>query len=79
MIFFVKVIGKINGILQEQTYCKKIQGLGDFSAIQLTTASGVCSVLEMYLQNKINKKGFIPQESIDWDLFLDTSYGKVYQ
>ena len=35
-----------------------------FSAIQLTTASGVCSVLDMYLNGKIKSKGFIKQESI---------------
>jgi len=79
VIFFVKVIGKINGVLQEQTYCKKIQGSGDFSAIQLTTASGVCSVLEMYLENNIQGSGFVAQESIDWQSFLATTYGKVYQ
>ena len=79
VIFFVKVIGKINGVLQEQTYCKKIQGSVDFSAIQLTTASGVCSVLEMYLENNIQGSGFVAQESIDWQSFLATTYGKVYQ
>ena len=79
VIFFVKVIGKIKGVLQEQTYCKKIQGQDNFSAIQLTTASGVCSVLEMYLKNQINQTGFISQESINWVSFLDTKYGKVYR
>jgi len=78
VLFFVKVIGKIDGILQEKTYCKKIQGEGDFSAIQLTTASGVCSVLEMYLNNQIKTTGFVSQESINWDLFLSTKFGKVY-
>jgi len=79
VIFFVKVIGKIKGILQEQTYCKKIQGQDNFSAIQLTTASGVCSVLEMYLKNQIKQTGFVSQESINWVSFLDTKYGKVYR
>ena len=79
VLFFVKVIGKIDGILQEKTYCKKIQGEGDFSAIQLTTASGVCSVLEMYLNNQIKTTGFVSQESINWDIFINNKYGKVYQ
>ena len=78
MIFFVKVIGKVKGVLQEKTYCKKIQGAKDFSAIQLTTASGVCSVLEMYLTDQISGNGFVSQESISWNDFLKTSYGKVY-
>ena len=78
VIFFVKVIGKIEGVLQEKTYCRKIEGQGKFSAIQITTASGVCSVLELYLQNKIKGQGLIPQESIDWDDFLKTKYGQIY-
>ena len=73
------MVATILGVLQEQTYCKKIQGSVDFSAIQLTTASGVCSVLEMYLENNIQGSGFVAQESIDWQSFLATTYGKVYQ
>ena len=79
VIFFVKVIGKIDGVLQEKTYCRKIQGQGKFSAIQITTAAGVCSVLELYLKNKIKGKGLISQESIGWDDFLETDFGKVYK
>ena len=79
VIFFVKVIGKIEGVLQEKTYCRKIEGQGKFSAIQITTAAGVCSVLELYLQNKIKGQGLIPQESISWEEFLNTNFGKVYK
>jgi saccharopine dehydrogenase-like NADP-dependent oxidoreductase len=78
IVFFVKVIGEINGILQEKTYLKKIYGDDKFSAIQRTTASGVCSVLEMYIDGKIKDKGFIKQESISWDDFIDNKFGSVY-
>ncbi len=66
------------GFFKSRLTAKKIQGKGDFSAIQLTTASGVCSVLEMYLTNQIPGNGFVSQESISWNDFLKTSYGKVY-
>jgi hypothetical protein len=33
----------------------------------------------MYLENKIKGSGFVAQESIDWQSFLATTYGKVYQ
>jgi saccharopine dehydrogenase-like NADP-dependent oxidoreductase len=78
IVFYVKVIGEIDGILQEKTYLKKIYGDDKFSAIQRTTASGVCSVLDMYLNGKIKSKGFIKQESILWDDFIDNKFGKVY-
>ena len=78
IVFYVKVIGEIDSILQEKTYLKKIYGDEKLSAIQKTTASGVCSVLTMYLDGKIESKGFIKQESISWDDFVDNKYGQVY-
>ena len=78
IIFFVKVIGMIDGVLQEKTYLRKIYGNGKLSAIQLTTASGVCSVLKMYLDGKMKGNGFVKQESLSWKDFLDNDFGKVY-
>ena len=78
IIFFVKVIGLIDGVLQEKTYLRKIYGDEKYSAIQLTTASGACSVLKMYLDGKIGNKGFIKQESLSWDDFIENKYGQVY-
>ena len=78
IIFFVKVIGMIDGVLQEKTYLRKIYGNEKLSAIQLTTASGVCSVLKMYLDGKITNQGFTKQESLSWNDFLNNDFGKVY-
>jgi len=78
IIFFVKVIGMIDGVLQEKTYLRKIYGNDKLSAIQLTTASGVCSVLKMYLDGKMKGNGFVKQESLSWQDFLDNDFGKVY-
>ena len=78
IIFYVKVIGEIDGILQEKTYFKRIYGDEKFSAIQLSTASGVCSVLDMYIEGKIETTGFVKQESVSWEDFVDNSYGKVF-
>jgi saccharopine dehydrogenase-like NADP-dependent oxidoreductase len=78
IIFFVKVIGLIDGVLQEKTYLRKIYGDEKFSAIQLTTASGVCSALKMFLDGKITNKGFTKQESLNWNDFLENKYGQVY-
>ena len=79
IIFFVKVIGLIDGVLQEKTYLRKIYGDEKFSAIQLTTASGACSALKMFLDGKISSKGFIKQESLSWKDFIDNKFGSVYQ
>ena len=78
IIFFVKVIGMIDGVLQEKTYLRKIYGNDKLSAIQLTTASGVCSVLKMYLDGKMKGNGFVKQESLSWEEFLENKFGQVY-
>ena len=78
IIFFVKVIGMIDGVLQEKTYLRKIYGNDKLSAIQLTTASGVCSVLKMHLDGKMKGSGFVKQESLNWNDFLENKYGQVY-
>ena len=78
IIFFVKVIGEIDGILREKTYLRKIYGDERFSAIQRTTASGVCSCLEMYFKDQIPKNGFTKQESIVWEDFTSNQFGSVY-
>ena len=78
IIFFVKVIGIIDGVLQEKTYLRKIYGNDKLSAIQLTTASGVCSVLKMYLDGKMKGNGFVKQESLSWEEFLENKFGQVY-
>ncbi len=78
IIFFVKVIGLIDGVLQEKTYLRKIYGNEKLSAIQLTTASGVCSVLKLFLDGRLNSKGFTKQESLPWKDFLNNKFGEVY-
>jgi len=78
IIFFVKVIGLIDGVLQEKTYLRKIYGNEKLSAIQITTASGVCSVLKLFLDGRLNSKGFTKQESLSWKDFLNNKFGEVY-
>ena len=78
IIFYVKVIGEIDGVLQEKTYLRKIYGDQKFSAIQRTTAAGICSCLDMHFNGKINTSGFVKQESINWTDFTSNKYGEVY-
>ena len=78
IIFYVKVIGEKEGVLQEKTYLRKIYGDQKFSAIQRTTAAGICSCLDMYFNGKINSSGFVKQETINWENFTANKYGEVY-
>ncbi|TFG98659.1 saccharopine dehydrogenase [Candidatus Thorarchaeota archaeon] len=45
IVIFIQVTGFKNGALKALTYCRKIIGDDQFTAIQRTTAAGVCAVV----------------------------------
>jgi saccharopine dehydrogenase-like NADP-dependent oxidoreductase len=83
VIIFVTVSGKKNGQLFQETYANKIYGQqvnGQFhSAIQITTAASICTVLDLLIDGSIPETGFVRQEQIGLDLFLANRFGKYYQ
>src|SRR3984957_18520143 len=68
VIVFVTVSGFKAGRLVQETYVNKVYAapLGGQmrSAIQITTAAGVCSVLDMLASGALPQSGFIRQEDI---------------
>ncbi|KAF1036140.1 MAG: Lysine 6-dehydrogenase [Burkholderia lata] len=82
VIVFVTVIGKKQGRLHQETYANKIysQQTGDEvrSAIQVTTASGICAVLDLLANGTLLGRGFIKQETIPLDAFLENRFGRVF-
>ncbi len=83
VLIYVSVSGKQHGQLFEENYVKKIypQRIAGllWSAIQVTTASGVCAVVDQVLQNSTAYKGFITQESFSLAGFLANRFGQYYR
>ena len=77
VVMVVSVIGKVNGKMLEKTYHKKIYGKSGFSAIQLSTASGICANVMLWASNEI-PSGYLKQEDIPFDKWIETKFGKVY-
>ncbi len=48
------------------------------TAIQLTTAGAACAIIDLVRSGKINKKGFVKQEDINFDDFITNRFGRVY-
>jgi saccharopine dehydrogenase-like NADP-dependent oxidoreductase len=48
-------------------------------AISWTTAASIAAVVEMVAKGSLPQKGFIRQEQIAFDLFLQTRWGKLFQ
>ena len=82
VIVFVTVSGMRAGQLMQETYANKIyaapMGGRVRSAIQITTAGGICAVLDMLSAGEIPQAGLIRQEEIGLKAFLANRFGKVY-
>jgi saccharopine dehydrogenase-like NADP-dependent oxidoreductase len=82
VVTFCTVTGYRNGDLVQRSDARKIyhtQIAGeDWSAIQITTASGLCAVLDLHVQSGLAKQGFVRQEDVDLDQFLQNRFGRHY-
>jgi saccharopine dehydrogenase-like NADP-dependent oxidoreductase len=82
VIIFVTVSGRIAGKLVQETYANKIYSRDvdgrTLSAIQITTAAAICTVLDLLADGKLPAQGFIRQEDIPLKVFLENRFGQVY-
>lgn len=82
VLVFVNVSGKKDGVLIQESYVNKIysQEINGklWSAIQITTAAGICAVLDLLSQGLLPDKGFIKQEDILFDDFINNRFGRYY-
>lgn len=82
VIIFVTVSGMKDGRLMQETYAHKVYSqLADGvmrSAIQLTTAAGICTVLDLLAAGTLPRAGFVRQEDIRLQDFLSNRFGRTY-
>lgn len=82
VLIYVSVVGRKSGTLLEENYVKKIypQTIAGnlWSAIQVTTAAGVCSVVDLVLTDPAHYQGFVSQETFPLSAVLSNRFGRVY-
>ena len=82
VLVFVTVSGWQNGLLTQESTAKKIyaQTIAGrlMSAIQITTAAGICATCDLLMDGKLPQKGFVRQEEIALADFLANRFGKYY-
>jgi saccharopine dehydrogenase-like NADP-dependent oxidoreductase len=82
VLVFVTVSGWMNGHLTQESCAKKIysQTIGGrlMSAIQITTASGICAMCDLLVEGKLPQKGFVRQEEAKFSDFLANRFGRYY-
>ncbi|HLB81288.1 MAG TPA: saccharopine dehydrogenase family protein, partial [Dongiaceae bacterium] len=71
-----------DGRLTQETYAKKIYAReidGRLtSAIQITTAAGLCAMVDLHGQGRLPARGFVRQEQAELGDFLANRFGCAY-
>lgn len=82
VVIYVAVTGKQDGDLREENYVNKVypQMIAGrlWSAIQVTTASGICAVVDLVLTGEGRYRGFVRQEDFRLQDVLKNRFGKHY-
>ena len=82
VVIFVTATGTRDGRFVQETYANKIYsrviGGKVRSAIQITTASGICAVLDLLAAGVLPQKGFLRQEQITLEQFLGNRFGRAF-
>lgn len=82
VLVFVTVSGFRAGQLVQEVFARKIfadrSAAHTTSAIQITTAAGVCAALDLFREGRLPARGFIRQEDIALPDFLANRFGCAY-
>jgi saccharopine dehydrogenase-like NADP-dependent oxidoreductase len=83
VVTFCTVTGWRKGLLVQKSDARKIyhQQIGDemWSAIQITTAAGVCAVLDLHVAGRLPRRGLVRQEQVTMEEFLANRFGEYYE
>ena len=82
VLIFVMVSGWRDARLTQETYARKVYahevGGRLMSAIQLTTAAGVCAMVDLHAKGSLPQQGFVRQEQAALEPFLANRFGRHY-
>ncbi len=82
VVIYVTASGLVGGRLVERAFTRtilhrEIDGK-QWTGIQITTAAGICAVLDLLSAGKIPTKGFVRQEDVKFGDFISNRFGKHY-
>lgn len=83
VLVFVTVSGIRGDSLVQEVFARKIfadrNAEAPLSAIQITTAAGLCAAIDLFREGKLPQQGFIRQEQVALPDFLANRFGAAYQ
>jgi saccharopine dehydrogenase (NAD+, L-lysine-forming) len=82
VVIYVSVQGYIKGRLTEKTYTNTLYPTNYdgnvFTAIQMTTAAGICTIIDLVVKEK-KLSGIVKQEQVSLDEFISNRFGSYYK
>lgn len=82
VLVYVSVTGMQEGSFVEENYVRKFYpgklAGQSWSAIQMTTASSLCAVMDMVLAEPGKYRGFVPQEAFSLESLTKSRFGHYY-
>jgi saccharopine dehydrogenase-like NADP-dependent oxidoreductase len=83
VLVFVTVSGERDGQFVQEVFARKIfadrSESHPMSAIQITTAAGICAAVDLFREGKLPQSGFIRQEQVALPDFLANRFGSAYE
>lgn len=80
---WVSAAGTLHGRYTEKTYAKFVRhkeiGGHHWTAIQITTACGVCAVLDLLHEGRTPQKGLVRNEDVRFADFIANRFGRHYE
>lgn len=83
VLVYAAVEGIIDGELRRKEFSESYRKITldnkDWRAISWTTACSISAVVDLVSEGKLSDKGFIKQEEIPFDMFLQSHFGSMYE
>lgn len=83
VLVFVTASGLRGGALVQEVFARKIfadrSAAAPLSAIQITTAAGLCTAVDLLREGRLPQRGFVRQEQIALPDFLANRFGRAYE
>jgi saccharopine dehydrogenase-like NADP-dependent oxidoreductase len=83
VIVFVTGSGLRDGQRVQESFARKVYAQAwagmTMTAIQITTASSVCAVIDLFAQGRLARAGFVRQEDVPLSEFLSNRFGRAFE
>lgn len=83
VLIYAAVEGVMDGQLRRKEFSESYRRImidkKEWRAISWTTACSISAIVDMVSEGKLENKGFIKQEDIPLDMFLESHFGSMYE